>query len=402
MALSALIFDVDGTLIDTNFAHVEAWHRAFAARNFHVSHDRIAVEVGKGGDKLIPSILGQQIADECAEELSAAHSEEFGRIAQSKRLPPFPGVIELFTEIRRRGIKTSLATSSKKKELAAIQKSARHDLTQLVEEIATADDAKESKPSPDIVAAAVKKLKLSPLQCAMAGDTPYDVHAARDAGVGLIGFSCGGINTAQTLRDAGARFTCRDPADLLRQLDKALETLSPGPAHLTDDLIHRLMRQAFIVATDGMNHGEAPIGCLLARGDGTIIAQGYNRLNASKSKTAHAEMVTFDAATGKVPADARDLILVSTLEPCVMCLGAAMEGAVDAIIYALPAPADGGTHRVRPPISPESQMPRILGNVLADESRALFEEFLPRANPRQRAFAEQLLKMVKDQTSPPR
>src|SRR4029453_3610708 len=111
-------------------------------------------------------------------------------------------------------------------------------------------------------------------------------------------------------------------------------------------------------------------------------------LNKSQNKTAHAEMVTFDRSAGKVPTDARDLILVSTLEPCVMCLGAAMEAAVDTIVYALPAPAPGGTRRVEPPPTPESQMPRIVGRVLPDESRALFKELLqkPGLNPQQAAF----------------
>jgi hypothetical protein len=89
--------------------------------------------------------------------------------------------------------------------------------------------------------------------------------------------------------------------------------------------------------------------------------------------------------------------MVSTLEPCVMCTGAAMESAVDTIVYALAAPADNGTARVRPPESPESQMPRIVGGVLAAESRTLFERWLDmhRGEP-QAAFVEQLLARTGD------
>jgi tRNA(adenine34) deaminase len=164
-----------------------------------------------------------------------------------------------------------------------------------------------------------------------------------------------------------------------------------------------LMRQALDVAREGMKSGEAPIGCVLARGDGNVIARGdgtvvssaHNRQNATRNKAAHAEIECFAAAGGKVPLDAMDLILVSTLEPCVMCTGAAMEAAVDTIVYALPAPADSGTHRVGCPSSPESQMPRVVGRVLERESRELFEEFLrgcPR--PEQRRFVEQLLALT--------
>ena len=156
------------------------------------------------------------------------------------------------------------------------------------------------------------------------------------------------------------------------------------------------MREALSAAQEATDAGEAPIGCVLARGDGTVIARGYNELNRRQDKTAHAEMVTFTRAAGKVPTDARDLILVSTLEPCVMCTGAAMEAAVDTIVYALQAPADSGTGRVSPPQSPESQMPRIVGDVLGDESRKLFERWLARPgnNPQQVRFVRHLLSLT--------
>ena len=160
-------------------------------------------------------------------------------------------------------------------------------------------------------------------------------------------------------------------------------------------LAESLMREALATAQEGMAAGEAPIGCVLADGNGQVIARGFNRLNGSKDRTAHAEMVAFREAAGRVPEEAKDLILVSTLEPCVMCTGAAMEAAVDTIVYGLKAPADSGTGRVQPPQSPESQMPRIVGDVLSAESRALFEEFARVAkNPKQRAFAEQLLELT--------
>ena len=152
------------------------------------------------------------------------------------------------------------------------------------------------------------------------------------------------------------------------------------------------MRQALAVAREGMAAGEAPIGCVLADGSGRVLARGFNRLNGSKDRTAHAEMVAFREAAGRVSEDAKDLILVSTLEPCVMCTGAAMEAAVDTIVYGLKAPADSGTGRVAPPQSPESQMPRIVGDVLAGESRSLFEQWLTRnGDSPQAAYVKQLL-----------
>lgn len=223
--------------------------------------------------------------------------------------------------------------------------------------------------------------------------TRTDADSARDAGAVCLGFTCGGMNDEKALRAAGMRKVYRDPADMAAHLEQAIAISSPGSAILTAAGVESLMRAALLVAREGLDRGEAPIGCVIALGDGTIIAKGHIESNASYSKIAHAEIVAFARAAGKVPPDARDLVLVSSLEQCVMCLGAAMEAAVDTVIYSVPAPTDGGRLRVRPPVSPESQMPRLLGGVLCDESRDLFRAFL-RQQPRdslQAQFVRQLL-----------
>jgi HAD superfamily hydrolase (TIGR01509 family) len=392
MALTAILFDVDGTLIGTNAAHVDAWDQALKKHHYGVASDRIAVEIGKGGDKLIPSILGSEAEARLGESLRKAHTVEYVKIAESRQLPVFPGTRELLTELRSRGLKLAMATSSKPDELHVTEKSAGIDLSGFFDVIATGEDAKDSKPAPAIAAAAVKKLGVSPGECLMVGDTPYDADSARDAGLVCFGFTCGGMHEGPALRATGMRQVYRDPADLLAQIDRALQSASPGSAVLTTRLMEHLVTEALSVARESMDHGEIPIGCVIARGDGTIIARGHNQQNASQVKTAHAEIVAFGQTAGKVPLDARDLILVSTLEPCVMCLGAAMEAAVDTILFALPAPADGGTLRVRPPVSPESKMPRIVGKIFVDQSRLLFQEFLQRSdNPVQINFVRQLL-----------
>ena len=165
------------------------------------------------------------------------------------------------------------------------------------------------------------------------------------------------------------------------------------------------MRAALAEAERGMAEGEAPIGAVLARlqdGEPQILAGGHNRVNALKRKTAHAEIVTFENAaaedgTGqpRLPLDATDVILVSTLEPCVMCLGAAMEAGVRLVLFGLQAPADNGTQRVKPPDSPESTAPRILGGILAGQSRRLFVAWLKgKEGTEQAQFVQQLLALT--------
>jgi HAD superfamily hydrolase (TIGR01509 family) len=395
MALDGFLFDFDGTLIDSNETHVRAWQRALGRFGYTVALDRLRVEVGKGGDTLVPSVLGEDLAAKDGEKLREAQPEEFMKLAESGGLPVFPGAQALLQEMRHRKIKTVLATSSGKKQLAFSEKISGLPISKLVDEITNADDIKTSKPAPDLVSASVKKLGMSPAQCAMLGDTQWDARSCKHAGVVCLGLTCGG-RPAPELYKAGARSVWRDPADVLDHLDDALAGASPGSAHLTGKVLEQLMGEALSVARDAMSHGEAPIGAILARGDGTVIARGYNELNRTGDKTAHAEMVTFGHSRGKISPGAKDLILVSTLEPCVMCLGAAMEACVDTIVYGLLAPADSGTGRVSPPESPDTQMPRIVGGILPDESQSLFEQWLakPSNDSDQARFVRQLLALT--------
>lgn len=375
MALDAVLFDLDGTLVDTNPAHVRAWQQALETHGYRVAPDRIEVEIGKGGDTLVPSVLGKQAEDKDGEALREAYGKAFLAIAEKERFEVFPQVRELLAALRKRGLKLVLATSSKKEYQEAIARSSGLDLESEFDLLITASDAKASKPAPDLINAAVEKLQMSPAQCVMVGDTQFDAQAAKMAGVLTIGLLCGG-NPRETLQEAGARAIYEDAADLLAHLDEALERVSLGSAHLTQKVMETLMCEALSAAREGATQGEVPIGSVLARGDGTIIVRGWNEKVRTQSKIAHAEMQVLAKSAGQVPLDARDLILVSTLEPCVMATGAAMEAAVDTIVFALPAPSDGGTTRVVPPRSQGSQMPRIVGNVLAEESRALLQNWL--------------------------
>src|SRR3954464_5543479 len=119
MTLRGMIFDVDGTLVDTNSGHVEAWRRAFQRLGFEIPAERIVPEIGKGGDKLVPSVLGQEAEEQHGEELRRRQKEEFLEIARQQHFGVFSGATEIFQALRARGIRTALATSSDEKHLAA-------------------------------------------------------------------------------------------------------------------------------------------------------------------------------------------------------------------------------------------------------------------------------------------
>ena len=151
-------------------------------------------------------------------------------------------------------------------------------------------------------------------------------------------------------------------------------------------------------ARRALEAGEAPIGSVLIDVRGAVIGRGHNTMRASGVVTAHAEMNAFAAAARRIVAG-EPIILVSTLEPCVMCTGAAMESGVTTIVFGMRAPADSGIDRVRPPVSRGSSAPRVLGDIAADGSRALFEQWLAmhRDDPsrdEQRTFIEQLLSLT--------
>ena len=216
--IEAVIFDVDGTLVDSVDFHAEAWERAFARYGKDIAFDAIRAQIGKGGDQLMPEFLDEAEMESFGGALDAARSDLF-KSEYLHRVRGFAGAAELLSEIRTRGRKVALASSAKADELKAYKTAAGVDGLTDVE--TSSDDAERSKPHPDIFQAALKRLKLEPGRVLVIGDTPYDADAARRAGIASVGVLCGGFSD-EDIRRGGAGRIYRDPRDLLAQIDEWL------------------------------------------------------------------------------------------------------------------------------------------------------------------------------------
>ena len=215
MNYRAVIFDIDGTLVDSNDAHARAWVDVLAEHGRHVDVSRVRPLIGMGGDKVLPILTG---IDADSPE-GRAIAEERARIFSRHYLPtlqPTRGAQRLLESLRDDRLSLYVATSAQKSEV--------HDLlriagaTKLFEEAATSDDAERSKPDPDIVRAALARTGCPAQDVIMVGDTPYDVEAALRAGIGIIALRSGGWSD-DALK--GALATYDDPQDLLDQYQRS-------------------------------------------------------------------------------------------------------------------------------------------------------------------------------------
>ena len=212
MALYAVIFDIDGTLVNSVDAHARAWQEAFAKFGKEISFERIRHQIGKGGDQLLPVFLSEDELADFGEELDHFRCDLFKR-QYLPELSGFPKVRKLFEALRGAGSRIALASSAKGDELAHYQRLTH--IEDLVDAETSADDLEQSKSRPDIFQAALRKLGSPPLDAVVVvGDTPYDAIAARRAGLHTIGVLCGGFPERE-LREAGCVEIYRDPADLL-------------------------------------------------------------------------------------------------------------------------------------------------------------------------------------------
>ena len=222
--IRAVLFDIDGTLLDSNDAHAHAWLDALRGHGKDVPFDLVRSKIGKGGDKLLMEVAG--IDDESPE--GKLLGERRVAVFKAHYLPdlgPTPGGRALIERLRARGLARAIVTSASGDELADLMRQAA--VVGMFDALITSDDAENSKPDPDLVTAALEKLGVGPREAVMIGDTPYDITAAARAGVSTIAFRSGGWKD----RDLDGAIAIYDhPADLLARIDQSPLALGVGDA----------------------------------------------------------------------------------------------------------------------------------------------------------------------------
>jgi HAD superfamily hydrolase (TIGR01509 family) len=211
--LRGVLFDIDGTLVDSNAAHARSWVDTLGEAGYEVPFDVLWPMIGMGGDKVLPSAAGIEIDSEVGKKLSARRWEIFQR-DYLPSLSPTPGARDLVQRMKDDGLELIVASSASGNELGALMDAA--NVRDLFEKTTSSSDAEASKPDPDIVQAAVKKSGMKPDELIMLGDTPYDVQAAIGAHVNLVGLLCGGWSAIEL---SGATAIYSDPLDLLTWYD---------------------------------------------------------------------------------------------------------------------------------------------------------------------------------------
>ncbi len=221
-ALRPVIFDIDGTLVDSNDAHAHAWVDSLAEAGHHVTFERVRPLIGMGGDKVLPQLVGLEEDSPEGKRLAKRRGEIF-RERYFPQVEGLPGAQDLVSHLARQGHPLAVASSAREEELAGLLRCAGVD--RLIRRRTSSGDAERSKPDPDIVKVALDTLGCAASEAIMIGDTPYDIEAARRAGVETIAFRSGGWTDADL---GGAVAIYDNPAHLRREYERSPLLRHPG------------------------------------------------------------------------------------------------------------------------------------------------------------------------------
>ncbi len=215
--IRAAIFDLDGTLVDSNDLHAEAWQEAFRHFGKEIPLRELRQQIGKGGDQYLPVFLSPPEMQAFGEELNTFRGDLFKK-KYLERVQAFPKVRELFEQVRAGGKRIALASSGNADEIEHYVELAH--IGDLIDSRTTKTEVRHSKPEPDVFLEALRQLRLSAEEAIVIGDTPFDVQAAKKSQMQTIALLCGGFGEDE-LRASGAVAIYRDVADLLESYQRS-------------------------------------------------------------------------------------------------------------------------------------------------------------------------------------
>lgn len=211
--IKAVIFDVDGTLVDSVGFHAQAWVKALKEYGFEFSHEQLRQQIGKGGEYILEELLSSEDAEKLGEDISS-YRKEFYQENLLSQIKPFAQVKELFKQLKADGLKIVLASSARKDTLKHYVQML--EVEDLIEGATSTNDVEKAKPEPDIFIAALDKLKgVDAKEVVVVGDSPYDAQAASKIPITTVGVLGGGFSE-EVLKEAGCIAIYQDPADLLK------------------------------------------------------------------------------------------------------------------------------------------------------------------------------------------
>lgn len=231
--IRALLFDLDGTLVDTNPMHVEAWFGALLDAGRDVPRARIEEQIGKGGDNLLPALIGAELAREAGPLITRARQQRFHELVGARGVSFLRGAHGVLIEAKAYRYRTAIVTSASADDVGCIGRALGVDLANLVDVVVTGDTVDQTKPAPDLVTRGCEALHLPPGRCVVVGDSVFDGMSANRAGAMFMGVRSGYASRTQ-LADAGARVILKNLEVLARGVVGILSSLGEGTLTISD------------------------------------------------------------------------------------------------------------------------------------------------------------------------